>query len=65
MEQWLDWKIVLLSKVMPKSTRLIILILIYPITKLTFIKLFLSIAATYNWHLHQLDIKNVFLYGDL
>ncbi|KAL0543591.1 hypothetical protein IC582_018691 [Cucumis melo] len=36
-----------------------------PIAKLTSIHLFLSIAATYNWPLHQLDIKNAFLHGNL
>jgi hypothetical protein len=27
--------------------------------------LFISLAATYNWPLHQLDVKNAFLHGDL
>ena len=36
-----------------------------PIAKMTYVQLFISLAATYNWDLHQLDIKNVFLYGDL
>ncbi|XP_057985369.1 uncharacterized mitochondrial protein AtMg00810-like, partial [Hevea brasiliensis] len=27
--------------------------------------LFISLAATYDWPLHQLDIKNAFLHGDL
>ncbi|TYJ97231.1 Cysteine-rich RLK (RECEPTOR-like protein kinase) 8 [Cucumis melo var. makuwa] len=36
-----------------------------PVAKLTFICLFLSIAGTHNWSLHQLDIKNAFLHGDL
>ena len=36
-----------------------------PIAKMTSIQLFISLAATYNWDLHQLDIKNVFLHGDL
>ena len=36
-----------------------------PIAKLTSIWLFISLAATYCWDLHQLDIKNVFLHGDL
>ena len=36
-----------------------------PITKMTSIRFLISLAATYNWDLHQLDIKNVFLHGDL
>ena len=36
-----------------------------PITNMTSIRFFISLGATYNWDLHQLDIKNVFLHGDL
>lgn len=36
-----------------------------PVAKLTFVQLFISMAATHHWPLHQLDIKNTFLYGDL
>ena len=36
-----------------------------PGAKLTFVLLFISIAAYENRPLHQLDIKNVFLHGDL
>ena len=36
-----------------------------PIAKLTSIRLFISLATTHGWDLHQLEIKNVFLYGDL
>ena len=36
-----------------------------PIAKLTYIRLFISLATTHGWDLHQLDIKNVFLHGDL
>ena len=36
-----------------------------PVTKLTSIWLFISLAATHGRDLHQLDIKNVFLHGDL
>ena len=36
-----------------------------PVDKMKFVQLFVSLAATYNWDLHQLDIKNVFLHGDL
>ena len=36
-----------------------------PVAKLISIRLFISLAATHGWDLHQLDIKNVFLHGDL
>ena len=36
-----------------------------PVAKMTSIRLFISLAATHNWDLHQIDIKNVFLHGDL
>ena len=36
-----------------------------PIAKMTYVQLFISLVATHNWDLHQLDIKNVFLHGDL
>ena len=36
-----------------------------PVAKMTFVRIFISLAATYNWDLHQLDIKNAFLHGDL
>ena len=32
---------------------------------LSFVRLFISLVATYNEDLHQLDIKNVFLHGNL
>ena len=35
------------------------------VAKMTSVRLFISLAATHNWDLHQLDIKNVFLHGDL
>ena len=35
------------------------------IAKLTSILPFISLATTHGWDLHQLDIKNVFLHGDL
>ena len=35
-----------------------------PIVKLTYVRLFISLAATYNWDLHQFDVKNAFLHGD-
>ena len=36
-----------------------------PIAKMTSVRFFISLVATYNWDLHQLDIKNVFLHGEL
>ena len=36
-----------------------------PVAKLTSVRLFISLAASYDWDLHQLDIRNAFLYGDL
>jgi len=35
------------------------------VVKLTTIRSVLSIAATTNLHLEQLDVKTLFLYGDL
>ena len=35
------------------------------ILELTYVRLFFSLVASHDWDLHQLDIKNVFLHGDL
>ncbi|GJX50901.1 retrovirus-related pol polyprotein from transposon TNT 1-94 [Tanacetum coccineum] len=35
------------------------------VTKIYSIRLFISLAVTYNWAPHQLDVKNAFLHGDL
>ena len=35
-----------------------------PVAKMTSVRLFISLAATHNWDLHQIDIKNAFLHGD-
>ena len=42
-----------------------ILTLFPPVAKIPSIRIFISLVATYNWDLHQLNIKNVFLHGDL
>ncbi|KAL3518523.1 hypothetical protein ACH5RR_021112 [Cinchona calisaya] len=36
-----------------------------PVAKLASVRLFISLAATNDWPLHQLDVKNAFLNGDL
>ena len=36
-----------------------------PVAKIASVRLFLSLAAIHHWSLHQLDIKNAFLHGDL
>ena len=35
------------------------------VAKLNTVIVFLSLAANLDWPLHQLDVKNVFLHGDL
>ena len=37
----------------------------YPVAKIAFVRLLLSMATIRSWPLFQLDIKNTFLSGDL
>ena len=36
-----------------------------PVAKMTTIRTIIALAASQQWCLHQLDVKNVFLHGDL
>ena len=36
-----------------------------PVAKITMVRLVLAVATTKRWQLHQMDVKNVFLQGDL
>jgi len=36
-----------------------------PVAKLSIVRVLLSFAANLDWPLHQFDVKNTFLHGDL
>ena len=36
-----------------------------PVSKMTSVRIFLSVVAAKGWELHHIDVKNAFLHGDL
>ena len=36
-----------------------------PVSKMTIVRMVIYIAASQSWPLHQMDVKNAFLHGDL
>ena len=36
-----------------------------PVEKMTTVRTIVAIAASQNWTLHQMDVKNAFFHGDL
>lgn len=55
----------LVAKGLPKQVGVDYFEIFSPVVKPTTIRTILSITITEGWSLHQLDINNVFLHGDL
>lgn len=36
-----------------------------PVAKMTTVRLLISLATSHSWSLHQFDVKNAFLHGDV
>ena len=58
-------KVCLVAKGYAQTCRIDYFDIFSPVAKLTYVLLFISLVASYDWDLHQLDIKNTFPHEDL
>ena len=67
MEKWINIKLVLLLKDFHKLKALTILKPSpeSPVAKMNSICLVLSLAASFKWEVHQMDVNFAFLHGEL
>ena len=64
MEKWIDIKLVLLLKDFHKLKEMTIIKTFSTIAKNNFICLVLSLAVSFKWEVHHIEVKSAFLHGD-